>query len=198
MKKSPPRLPADQRLWQGAALFLGSLFVFFLATIILYFLYAYWRRDEPQAEIVLPSSLLFSTFSLLGISLLVHLATQWVRRSRRIATAIALAISTVLATAFMVVQGYAMWQIMETPLMRSSLSKGVGGMIVILAILHALHVAGGVIALGIVAVRSGQGSYDHERHGAVDFAAAYWHFLDGVWLLMLLAFWMTTEGFAWI
>ena len=68
-------------------------------------------------------------------------------------------------------------------------------MVVVLAFLHALHVAGGIIALGVVAVRASHGRYDHERHFAVDFTANYWHFLDIVWLVMLASFWATTSGF---
>ena len=68
-------------------------------------------------------------------------------------------------------------------------------MVVVLAILHALHVAGGVIALAIVSILALLGRYDHERHGPVDFAAQYWHFLDAVWLCMLAAFWLTSGGF---
>ena len=68
-------------------------------------------------------------------------------------------------------------------------------MVIVLAVLHGLHVAGGVIALGIVAARAAIGRYDHERYWAVDFSALYWHFLDVIWLCMLTAFWWTTGGF---
>ncbi|MCA9136479.1 MAG: cytochrome c oxidase subunit 3, partial [Planctomycetales bacterium] len=73
--------------------------------------------------------------------------------------------------------------------------RGVAGMVIVLAILHALHVLGGIIALGIVATRASVGSYDHERHWPVDFTAQYWHFLDLVWICMIVTFWMTTGGF---
>ena len=82
------------------------------------------------------------------------------------------------------------------PAMYAGTGKGVVGMVVVLAILHALHVLGGIVALGIVTVRSAAGRYDHERHWPVDFAAQYWHFLDLVWISMLVTFWYTTGGFA--
>ena len=81
------------------------------------------------------------------------------------------------------------------PAMERGTSNGVVGMVVVLAILHALHVLGGVIALFIVAVGSLRGRYDHERHWPVDFAAQYWHFLDLVWICMLISFAATTGGF---
>ncbi|QEG42112.1 Cytochrome c oxidase polypeptide I+III [Roseimaritima ulvae] len=197
-KRMPERTvpqPLDRQQWQGAALFLASLFMFFVSSIILYFLYAYWRRDEPQAAMELPGMFLISTVALLGISVLVHKATKLVRRDRCSATATVLGLATVLSFVFMVAQGYSMWQMLQTPQMRNGFYQGVGSMVVVLAILHALHVVGGIIALGLVGARCYEGRYDHERHGAVDFAAAYWHFLDLVWLFMLAAFWSTTAGF---
>jgi cytochrome c oxidase subunit 3 len=193
--KFKTRLPSDRRHQLGGILFLVSLLVFFLSSILLYAIYAWWRRDDPQSQAPLPGSFLISTACLLLISLLVHLATRTIRRERRTATSLLLGISGVTATAFMWIQYHAMYQMLSGPALRGGTGKGVAGMVAVLALLHALHVAGGVVALGIVSMRSFLGRYDHERHWPVDFAAQYWHFLDLVWLSMLLAFWLTTGGF---
>lgn len=189
-------LPNDHRYQFGGWLFLISLFIFFISSILLYAIYAIARRDDPQSEVPLPLSFLVSTVCLLIISWLVHLATRSVRRERRVRTTTLLVVSAVSATLFMGVQFYAMSEMLSGPALAGGTGKGVAGMVAVLALLHALHVAGGVIALGIVSVRSYLGKYDHERHWPVDFAAQYWHFLDGVWICMLIAFWMTTGGFA--
>ncbi|MGI9470869.1 MAG: cytochrome c oxidase subunit 3, partial [Rubripirellula sp.] len=155
----------------------------------------YWRRDDPQTDVPLPPMFLISTGCLLLISVLVHLATRTVRREKRVATSVLLLVSGLAAIAFMGFQFDAMSEMMGGPALKGGTGKGVAGMVVVLAILHALHVAGGVVALGIVSVRSLMGRYDHERHWPVDFAAQYWHFLDVVWLCMLAAFCLTTGGF---
>ncbi|KAA5540546.1 cytochrome C oxidase subunit III [Roseiconus nitratireducens] len=191
------RLPSDRRVQQGGWLFLLSLLIFFFTSILLYALYAYSRRDDPQNSVPLPAAFLVSTGCLLGISGLVHSATRTVRRDRFALTGWLLAISTVAAIAFTVVQCLSMTELLLGPALFSGTGRGVAGMIVVLAILHALHVLGGIVALGIVATRSSLGLYDHERHWPVDFAAHYWHFLDLVWISMLAAFWLTTGGFAW-
>lgn len=174
---------------------MGSLLIFFLCSIFLYGLYAYWRRDDPQSMEKLPVSFLVSTGLLVLISVLVHLATRTVRRERRAATSALLGISAFAALIFMAIQFVSMVKMLNGPATFAGTGKGVVGMVVVLAILHALHVFGGVIALGLVASRSFEGRYDHERHWPVDFAAQYWHFLDVVWLCMLVAFWLTTGGF---
>lgn len=189
-------LPSDQRFRIGGWLFLISLFIFFIASLLLYGMYAYTRRDDPQSSVPLPASFLVSTICLFVISGLVHMATRSIRRDRLFATGALLSISGISAMVFMGVQFWGMSELLGGPALGGGTGKGVAGMVAVLALLHALHVAGGVIALGIVSVRAWMGKYDHERHWPVDFAAHYWHFLDVVWLFMLAAFWMTTGGFA--
>ena len=189
-------LPVDRRFRVGGLLFLVSLLVFFLTSILLYLIYAYWRRDDPQSSVPLPPAFLISTVLLLLISALVHFATRAVRRERRAITCALLVTSGIAATVFMGIQYHAMSQMLGGPALGGGTGRGVAGMVAVLALLHAFHVAGGVVALGIVSVRSLLGRYDHERHWPVVFAAQYWHFLDAVWICMLAAFWLTTGGFA--
>ncbi len=189
------RLPNDSRFRMGGYLFLLSLLIFFLTSILLYGIYAYSRYDDPQRLSKLPVSFLVSSGCLVIISLLVHAATRFIRRERRVAASSMLAVSTIAASVFLMIQVIAMVQMLTGPGMFAGTSKGVTGMIVVLAILHGLHVLGGVFALGVVAIRSLEGRYDHERHWPVDFAAQYWHFLDVIWICMLATFWLTTGGF---
>ncbi len=193
---SPPsKLPTDKRGQQGGALFLASLLVFFLASILIYFIYAYGRRGDPQTLAPLPSRFMISTVCLVVIGGLVHAATRTIRRDRRGLTFTLLLSSGLMAVVFMAVQYYAIREMLDGPATSGGPGKGVAGMVAVLAILHAIHVAGGVISLAIVSVGSLLGRYDHERHWPVDFSAQYWHFLDLVWLCMLTAFWFTTGGF---
>jgi cytochrome c oxidase subunit 3 len=188
-------LPADRRARQGGLLFLGALLMFFLASIVLYLLYAFVRRGEVESSAPLPISFLASTALLLIVSLLLHFATRAVRREQRGRTLTLLALSLLGAFGFMAAQGFSLWETLAAPNFAISPHKGVVGMVIVLAILHALHVVGGVIAIGIITTRAAVGRYDHERHWAVDFATLYWHFLDGVWICMLVAFYATSGGF---
>jgi cytochrome c oxidase subunit III len=195
MLRNSTVLEPDRRQRQGGNLFLASLVMFFLSSILLYGIYAYWRRNDPQSLAPLPWSFLVSTVCLVLVSLLVHMATRSVRREKRRRTSGLLLASALLAVVFVVVQSMSMEAMVSGSALTAGTGKGVAGMVVVLAILHAAHVVGGIIALGIVSVKSLYGYYDHERHWPVDFAAHYWHFLDLVWLCMLAAFWLTTGGF---
>ena len=51
--------------------------------------------------------------------------------------------------------------------------------------LHAAHVIGGMVALAIVTANAFRGRYTATRAAGVGHCAAYWHFLDVVWLVMV-------------
>jgi cytochrome c oxidase subunit 3 len=50
---------------------------------------------------------------------------------------------------------------------------------------HGLHLLGGIIALMYVALRSWNRSRTTQST-AVEVAAIYWHFLDGLWIFLFL------------
>jgi cytochrome c oxidase subunit 3 len=52
---------------------------------------------------------------------------------------------------------------------------------------HGLHVTGGIIFLLIVLIRALRGDFNSKNHLAVQTAAIYWHFVDLVWVFLLLA-----------
>lgn len=191
------RIPSDARSRLGGLLFLVSLLIFFLASLLLYGLVAWAKPAEMAASLRLPAGLWASTICLLVISGLLHAATRSIRRERRQRTASLVTIAGFSAAFFLWVQFLSMrhmladhWASGETR------GSGLAGMVVVLAFLHAVHVAGGIVALGFVVIGAVRGRYDHERHWPVAFTAHYWHFLDAVWLCMLGTFWLTTGGFA--
>lgn len=188
-------LPVDRRARQGGFLFLASLVIFFLSSILLYLLYAYARREERETLTPLPFSFLASTLSILVVSGMLHVACRAVTRDRLRRAIQSLWIALFAALFFIAVQSYALWSLLSNVDFSLAPNRGVMGMVLVLAILHALHVVGGIIPLGVVCVRAARGKYDHERNWGVHFAAQYWHFLDLVWLFMLAAFWLTSGGF---
>ena len=49
---------------------------------------------------------------------------------------------------------------------------------------HALHVSAGVIAMSIVLALAARGAATSKRHAAVELISWYWHFVDGVWIVV--------------
>ncbi len=52
----------------------------------------------------------------------------------------------------------------------------------VLTAAHALHLAGGIIALGYVVFRAGRMVRGLARQTSVEVAAIYWHFMDALWI----------------
>ena len=55
-----------------------------------------------------------------------------------------------------------------------------------LVVLHALHLLGGLVPLALVVRRALRDGYGPEDHVGPKLVAIYWHYLDFVWLLMCI------------
>jgi cytochrome c oxidase subunit 3 len=190
-------LPAEARARQGGWLLLASLGVFFLGSLLTYMLaVAGQAQADRLARIRLPWDLLLSTVCLLFVSYGVQVAAMAIRRDRFATAQRGLRLAIVLSLLFLGIQALAISRFLLAADLLAA--RNVAAMAVTLAVLHGLHVLGGVIALAFVERGVRTGRYDHERHWAVDFTALYWHFLDVVWICLIVCFWLTTGGFAWV
>ncbi|MBI4546160.1 MAG: cytochrome c oxidase subunit 3 [Gemmatimonadetes bacterium] len=55
-----------------------------------------------------------------------------------------------------------------------------------LSAVHGAHVLGGLAALGWTLRRALRGAYSRTRHAGLTHAAVYWHFVDVVWIYLLV------------
>ena len=209
LKQSIHLIPARQKLYQaklGFYLFLASLGMFFIASVITYLVI----RDqafspipnaipntiatmgpESYAPLKLPISFWVSTVLLVLVSYALHKACFMVRRERQEEFRFFLSVAAVGALAFLIIQSYGMAHLLGEHLSKSDGSMKVYGMSFSLSLIHALHVIGGLVFLGFVMRNAWREQYDHERHWTVDNCASYWHFLDVVRAVMLVTFVVT-------
>jgi heme/copper-type cytochrome/quinol oxidase subunit 3 len=208
----PPKYAYRLAMW----VFLTSLGMLFASSLLGY---AMMRYDGPQAPrhgaIAPPKTLFLSTALLLVGSGTMTAALRAVRREHQRRFRWLMAVSTLLAFAFLAVQTPALASMVNTyakekgelpknPQSVSSsddrehlrvITKNAGSrtgqlyaVVVSLVVLHALHVIGGLLPLAVATVRAFQGRYDHEVHEGVSLCAMYWHFLDVVWIVLFGAF----------
>ena len=59
--------------------------------------------------------------------------------------------------------------------------------------LHGLHVTLGAILLSIVFIRGLLGQYSAERHTSVSTVSMYWHFVDVVWIFLVVVLYVGAE-----
>jgi len=183
-----PGEPSPDRIRSiGLRLFLVSLAMFFVASMIGYVIY---RLNSPTApprgSIQLPVGLWVSTFILLGSTAMLHAAYR--RSTPRGLTRLTLA-AAVGTLGFIVIQIPCMLQIVRQHDVMASYGSGLYGLVMTLVLIHALHVVGGLIAMIVIAVGAfRRGGLDR---AAVRHAAWYWHFLDAVWIGMFATFLIT-------
>ncbi len=181
----------DRRSRQGAWLLLASLGAFFVSSMMLFVVYVARRTSQDAADASgysIPRSFFTSTLLLIGISVSLHYAVVAARRDQTTSVFRLSLIAMGLALGFFLVQSEGMYVVMTRALKDSSFNSSLYPFTFFLALIHALHVVGGMIALVLVIFGAAKQRYDHERYWGLQFCTLYWHFLDAVWLVMLLGF----------
>ena len=156
-------------------MFFGGLFALFLT---LRSSAAEWPPAGAEPELALP---LLGTLILLGSSATVHTARAALESGRTRRASARLLVTAALGLAFLAIQAleYA----------RAGFALGdhsYGTAFFTLTGFHALHVALGVGMLLVAALQIRRGSTTPERTGQVEATALYWHFVDAIWVLVLV------------
>ncbi len=179
----------------GLNLFLASLAMLFGSSIVAYVLirvrvFGEFSQIPPLGAIHIPIALVFSTVILLATSYTMHRALIAVRRERQTELRRSLLASAILAAAFIAVQVPSLMTLLHDHYVALQGSQRIFlyGMIFFLIVLHAAHVLGGLIGLGLTIKNAFKGRYDHEHHQGVRQATIYWHFIDIVWIIMFVLF----------
>jgi heme/copper-type cytochrome/quinol oxidase subunit 3 len=182
-------------------LFVASLAMFFGACIAFYVMLINGLKSSPYDSVVplkyrpldLPLSFWVSTGLLLLTSVWLHLAARCIARERQDRFLAYLQAGFVSALGFLIVQALGMNTLLQEhyAFMEQTGMTRLYGVCFAFSFIHALHVLGGVVFIGFVLVQGYRRRYDHERHWAVDHCAWYWHFLDVVWVAMLVVFVVT-------
>lgn len=170
-------------LW-GMRLFVVSLAVLFAASLVLYFVSrSGWAAISGPVPYV-PRSVYAATAVLMVSSLTIRAAVAATRSGRARAQVVWLSISLVLGCAFLVLQ-FATWVLLTARQIDATTNLAAFSLY-LLTVLHALHVAGGVLGLTWVTLRARRGAYTPQRSAGLRACALYWHFLDGVWVVIFL------------
>jgi len=163
-----------------------SLTVLFAASIVGY---AVTRARLEDGAVAVPPLLWASTAALLAAGVLLELASRRLHGGRAGSARGLLAAAAAGSVAFLAVQVPALAQLLDAHPQASAAGNPLLGFVFFLVLLHALHVLGGMVALAVV-LRRARGralTVDHDGP-AVRHTAAYWHFLDLVWVVMFAVF----------
>jgi heme/copper-type cytochrome/quinol oxidase subunit 3 len=166
----------------GVLILFCSMTVLFAATIV-----GFWfmRLTAPEFRAPglpdLPRGLLFSTGLIAFTSFAIGSAQLAVRKNRLDTVKRWLLAAGALGALFLLTQT-ANWFAMRPPNDAPSLYIAT---FYILTGVHALHVLGGFVPLGIVIYHAAQRHYSSSQHEGLSLCAQYWHYLGAVWLVLV-------------
>lgn len=172
--------------WAGALSLIATE-----AALFGYLLFTYYYSVSQNGPSWLPTT--DPSFKLAGpntiVLLLSSVAVWWgergIRRGARLRAAAGLAIGVVLGAAFAVVQ------VLEWKSKPYTLgSSGYASLYFTITGFHMAHVLGGLVALSAVLAWTLLGYFDARRHAPYLIGAAYWHFVDAVWLAVFATFYL--------
>ncbi len=182
-----PRLAAVQRYKLGTWIGMGGIVMVFAAftsaMVVRSGISGDWRPFQ------LPGVLWLSTMVLLASSFSLEKAKRLMRRQLYGGLRRWVGVTAILGAVFLILQ-YAGWvQLAARGIYVASNPSS--SFFYVLTAAHGLHLFGGVIALSYVVYRVWRPAVWITREAVVESTALYWHFMDGLWvyLVLLLAFW---------
>jgi cytochrome c oxidase subunit III len=173
--------PHKFTLWVG----IGSIVMMFAGLTSAYIV----KREQPGwTSFTTPIAFYYSTAIMLISSGTIFLAGKSFRERRMIRYQKLVAATALLGMVFILLQylGFRHLWVTGTTLHGS----GAGQFLFVIAGLHALHVFGGVIALFTLWLRARNMRVRSYNAVPVDVVSTYWHFVDLLWIYLLIFFLM--------
>jgi cytochrome c oxidase subunit 3 len=139
-------------------------------------------------SIQMPKVFWVSTFVILASSLTIQMALRSFRQREMKNYRLLIAATFILGIVFVTLQWAGFTELWEVQKITFKGVAGAGVFLYIIFGLHALHVIGGVIVLIVLFAKAFLGSIKTYSSVPVEVAATYWHFVDILWIYLLLFF----------
>lgn len=144
-------------------------------------------NQSTWVPVEVPKLFWVSTAAILASSLTIQLALRSFKQRSMQQYRTLIGVTFLLGVAFVVLQWLGFQQLWEVQGITFK-GGGAGQFLYVIFGLHALHVAGGVIALLVMLIRAFTGLRKLYSPVPVEVAATYWHFVDLLWLYLLIFF----------
>ena len=172
--------PTKFTLWVA----LGSIIMMFAGLTSAYIVksnQAGWRAVE------MPQIFWYSTAVILLSSLMIQVALRSFKQREMNRYRLFMAVTVLLGILFIVLQCRGFLQLWNSGVQFKGAS-GAGQFLYVIAGLHVAHVLGGVITLTVMFIQAFFGRTKLYSSVPVEIAATYWHFVDLLWIYLLVFF----------
>ncbi|MCX6207957.1 MAG: cytochrome c oxidase subunit 3 [Bacteroidetes bacterium] len=149
--------------------------------------YVVKKSQDNVIRVLLPNVFWWSTAVIILSSVTIHLAVKSIKAREMQRYRLLLGITAFLGVVFAIMQykGFSIMGLSGVKFIGKNSNPGASFLVVIIG-LHALHVLGGVIALLVMYIKIFVSKVKSYNTVPVEVVATYWHFVDVLWLYLLL------------
>ena len=146
-------------------------------------------REDWIDNFELPSAFLFSTVMIIISSFTYILAQKSLKKNQHSNCTRWLALTFLLGAGFIAVQFYGFSQLVGQGYYFTGPSSNITmSYIFLIAAVHIMHVVAGLLSLLVVFVNQLRGKYSVGNMLGMELGATFWHFLDLLWVYLVLFF----------
>ncbi len=138
-------------------------------------------------SIEMPKIFWYSTGTILLSSLVMQMAVRSFKERKMNYYRILVTATFLLGVTFVILQWFGFRQLWDSGIQFKG-SAGGGQFLYVIAGLHAAHVLGGVVVLTIMLIKAFFGRIKFYSSVPVELMATYWHFVDILWIYLLVFF----------
>ena len=144
-------------------------------------------RADWLTNFQIPTAFYFSTAVIIACSITFYLAKKAIEKGNRSATSAFLLGTFALGVLFVILQFRGFGQIIESGYYMTGQGSSITTtFLYVIALMHLLHLAGGLISLLIIIYNHFKQKYNPTQTLGIELGAMYWHFLDLLWVLLFL------------
>ena len=136
--------------------------------------------------VTIPKIFWVSTIAILLSSLTLQMALRSFKQREMNRYRMMIGLTVFLGLLFVALQGLGFWELWQQKI--TFRGSGAGQFLYVIFGLHALHVIGGVIALIVLFIKAFLGKIKLYSSVPVEVMATYWHFVDLLWIYLLVFF----------
>ncbi len=146
-------------------------------------------REDWLNDLSLPTEFFYSAFVLLISSLSYMMAKKAVKEDRSQQATLYLVVTFLLGVLFVSLQVIGFYTFIDMGYYFTGPTSNVTvSFIYIIAIMHIVHLIAGFISLSVVIFNQIKGKYDSQNLLGLELGATFWHFLDLLWIYLVLFF----------
>jgi len=145
------------------------------------------KRDDWLQDITIPSSFFISTAIIVLSSITYLLAKKAIQKDAKKACTSWLLITAGLGITFIGLQFNGFSQLVAQGFYFTGPTSSIKmSYIFLIAAVHIVHVVAGIISLSVVLFNQLKGKYDSTEYLGLSLGATFWHFLDLLWVYLIL------------